>query len=142
MQKVLFFNADSKASFLTNRKKLKAFIPSIAFFYKKKLISLTYIFCTDDYLLQINKHFLQHDFYTDIITFNMGNNNSCIEGEIYISIDRIKDNTLKHNTTLKAEIHRVIFHGILHLCGLKDKSQKDIKEMRAAEDKFLKRYFK
>jgi rRNA maturation RNase YbeY len=141
MQKVLFFNADSKANFLTNRKKLKFFIPSIAFLYKKEFVSLSYIFCSDEYLLRINKQFLHHDFYTDIITFNMGSSSNCIEGEIYISIDRVKDNAIKHNTSLHAEIHRVIFHGILHLCGFKDKSIKEIKAMREAEDNCLKKYF-
>lgn len=141
MQKVQFFNADSKAVFLTNRNKLKAFLPSIAKTYKMQFISLTYVFCTDEYLLQVNNQFLQHDFYTDIITFNMGSLNNCIEGEVYISIERVKENAMLHNTSIANEMHRVIFHGLLHLCGLKDKSKNDIKIMRTAEDRFLKQYF-
>lgn len=137
---VAFFFADTSAT-LTNRTQLKIFIESL---FKKegfKLASLTYVFCCDEYLLGINKSFLQHDFYTDIITFDLSESAKETTGEIYISIDRVKENADTHNVSIKEELHRVIFHGALHLCGYKDKSQGDALKMRAAEDSWLKKYF-
>jgi len=98
------------------------------------LSSLTYIFCSDDYLLEINQGFLQHDFYTDIITFDYSTKTE-VESEIYISIDRVNENASVLNVSLEQELHRVMVHGVLHLCGLKDKTKAQQAEMRAAEDK-------
>ena len=125
---------------LKQRQQLKQFL--LALFKKEKhpLSSLTYIFCSDDELLEINRQFLKHDYYTDIITFNLAPKNAPIEGEIYISIDRVKENALQIGTTITEELHRVIFHGALHLCGYKDKSKVDITEMREAEDRYIKLY--
>ena len=103
---------------------------------------MDYIFCTDAYLLGINKQFLKHNFYTDIITFNLANKKAPIQGEIYISMDRVKENAQIHQTTYKEELHRVIFHGALHLCGHKDKLPGHVKKMRKAEDSYLATYFK
>ena len=127
---------------LSNRSGLKLFIAKTCRAKKKKLERLTYIFCSDDYLLDINKTNLQHDYYTDIITFNLSPDVAIIDGEIYISIDRVRDNAAQLNVTLKQELHRVIFHGVLHLCGLKDKSSKEAKRMRLAENELLTQYFK
>ncbi|MFT3932268.1 MAG: rRNA maturation RNase YbeY [Chitinophagaceae bacterium] len=127
---------------LKDRIKLKAFLLNM---FKKeavKVSSLQYIFCSDEYLLDINKQFLQHDFYTDIITFNLAEKNTPVAGEIYISVDRVKDNAGSLNQSFKRELHRVIFHGVLHLCGYKDKNRKQEAEMRAMEDKYLSLYFK
>jgi probable rRNA maturation factor len=138
---IQFFFTDRKIT-LANRTALKSFIASIFKREKKCAISLTYVFCSDEYLLDINKQFLQHDYYTDIITFDLSSIKEQIEGDIYISIDRVKDNAEQLCTTLKQELHRVIFHGILHLCGHKDKKPVDKKKMRALEEKYLKLYFK
>jgi len=127
---------------LTNRSALKQFIIKTFKVQGKKLDSLNYIFCSDEYLLDINKANLKHDYYTDIITFNLSPDPNIITGEVYISIDRVRDNALQLQVSLKEELHRVIFHGVLHLCGLKDKSVKDAREMREAEEKCLKDYFK
>ena len=127
---------------LTNRTALKKYIPSIFKREKKTLESLTYIFCSDDYLLEINRTHLIHDFYTDIITFDLSEVKSNIVGEIYISTDRVRDNASKLGTTLKEELHRVIFHGALHLCGYGDKTAKEEKEMRNEEGRHLNQYFK
>jgi len=107
---------------------------------KTKLEQLQYIFCSDEYLLEINKQHLQHDYYTDIITFDLSNNPKAVIGEIYISIDRVKDNAQNYEVSFKQELLRVIFHGALHLCGYKDKTQKDQVLMRKAEDKYLHYY--
>jgi probable rRNA maturation factor len=127
---------------LQNKRALKAFIPLLFKKEKKPLESLTYIFCTDDYLLQINNQHLQHDFYTDIITFDLSESTSSPTiGEIYISVDRVKENATTHQTTFEQELHRVIFHGALHLCGYKDKTKNDALLMRNKEDDCLSMYF-
>lgn len=126
---------------LTQRIALKHFIKLIFKTEGRRVKNLNYIFCSDEYLLQINKNHLKHNFYTDIITFNLSQTPAEMIGEIYISIDRVKDNATQLDVTIKEELHRVIFHGVLHLCGYKDKSPKHKKEMRAAEDRYLKLYF-
>ncbi|MBP6024499.1 rRNA maturation RNase YbeY [Ferruginibacter sp.] len=127
---------------LTQRKLLKIFIKDIFKKEKKKPETLTYIFCSDEYLLEINKSHLKHNYYTDIITFDLSERPESITGEIYISTDRVRDNSITLGVTIKEELHRVIFHGALHLCGYKDKTPKDAKRMREAEDRCLNAYFK
>lgn len=138
--KVYFFFQEVKIS-LTRRTGLKKFIGSIFRKEGKKLKSINYIFCTDKALLEINRQFLSHDFYTDIITFDLSDSEE-IQAEIYISVDRIRDNAAQLGTSFKSELHRVIFHGVLHLCGYKDKSQIDQAKMRKKEDLYLAYYFK
>ncbi|MEN9571166.1 MAG: rRNA maturation RNase YbeY [Bacteroidota bacterium] len=123
-----------------NRTLLKKFIDNIFKAEGVKLHSLNYIFCSDEYLLQINKSYLNHDYYTDIITFDLSNSTGIV-GEIYISIDRVVQNASTHKCTITQELHRVIFHGALHLCGYKDKSKRDSVLMRQMEDKYLTLYF-
>jgi probable rRNA maturation factor len=127
---------------LTQRKPLKIFINDIFKIEKKKLESLTYIFCSDDYLLEINKSHLKHNYYTDIITFDLSERTESIIGEIYISTDRVRDNAITLRVAIKEELHRVIFHGALHLCGYMDKKPRDANKMRAAENRCLSAYFK
>jgi probable rRNA maturation factor len=127
---------------LQNKKALKTFIPQIFKKEGKSFETLTYIFCSDEYLLEVNNNFLQHDSYTDIITFDLSESKSSSTiGEIYISVDRVKENTITHQTTFEQELHRVIFHGALHLCGYKDKTKKDALLMRDKEDDCLSMYF-
>lgn len=104
---------------------------------EKNLESLYYIFCSDDYLLTLNRQFLYHDYYTDIVTFNLAVADSPVIGECYISIDRIKDNAKLYNTSIKNEVIRVVFHGALHLCGYADITQQDISIMRKKEDYYM-----
>ena len=99
--------------------------------------SLEIVFCSDDFLLGINQDFLNHDYYTDIITFGEVASDNTISGELYISIDRVKENSSTFNKSLKEELHRVIFHGLLHICGYGDKTAKEIKQMRKKEDYYL-----
>ena len=131
----------AKMPVLAKRKELKSFIEFLFNSEKKELLSLTYIFCSDDQLLKINQDFLKHDFYTDIITFDMSSSGANMEGEIYISVDRVKDNSLLYITEYNNELHRVIFHGALHLCGYKDKTAQQKILMRKLEDKYLDLYF-
>ncbi|HBR53290.1 MAG TPA: rRNA maturation RNase YbeY [Flavobacteriaceae bacterium] len=101
-----------------------------------ELGDITYIFCDDDYLHKLNVQFLQHDTLTDIITFD-NSLGSQIHAEIYISTERVTDNAKQFNTSFVDELHRVMIHGILHCCGLKDKSDQEAQAMRTAEDKAL-----
>ena len=121
--------------------RLKVFIAAALKRYKIKADSLNVIFCSDEYLLDINRRYLQHDYFTDIITFDLAAKGGAVNGEIYISIDRVKENARSVGVSFNNELHRVIFHGVLHLCGLKDKKESDKKVMRREEDKLLSRYF-
>jgi probable rRNA maturation factor len=125
---------------LEERTRLKQFLIALFRKEKKPLAELNYIFCSDQRLLEINRQFLQHDFYTDIITFPLSDFGQPISGEIYISVDRVRDNAREFGSSIKMELHRVIFHGALHLCGYKDKSPRDEKLMRKMEDKYLTLY--
>lgn len=102
----------------------------------KKLGDLTFIFTSDDYLLKVNQQYLEHDYYTDIITFDYCEDDYVI-GDLFISIDRVKDNAQTNNTTFQNELNRVIVHGVLHLCGYKDKSEVDEQLMRQKENQML-----
>ena len=97
---------------------------------------ISVIFCSDDYLKQININYLNHHYYTDIITFDYSDN-KIISGDLFVSIDRVKENAEINNENFNKEICRVIIHGILHLCGYKDKTSKEKEEMRKLEDSFL-----
>ena len=104
-----------------------------------KLKELTYIFCSDSYLLQINQQYLNHDTYTDIITFDNSDIEKMIVGDIFISIERIRENATKFNITETDELHRVIIHGALHLLGYKDKTPVTKQKMTQKEDFYLNR---
>ena len=138
---ISFFFQDTRVT-LTDRTRLKKFICLLFKRHGVNLESLTYIFCTDAYLLDINRKFLKHDYYTDIITFDLSATEGIVEGEIYISVDRLRDNARILGVSVKEELHRVVFHGALHLCGFKDKRITDKKFMRLEEDKNLRHYFR
>ncbi len=99
--------------------------------------NITFIFCSDEYLLQVNKDYLKHDYYTDIITFDYVEGNS-ISGDIFISVDRVRENSVEFNTSYRDELHRILIHGILHLLGYKDKLKKDKSLMTEKENIYLK----
>lgn len=125
----------------TNRKKLKAFISGIFISEHTAFEAVDFIFCSDEYLLGLNKQHLHHDTYTDIITFQLSLKSEPITSEVYISVPRVNENAISFSTTFTHELHRVIFHGILHLCGYKDKFANDVKLIRVREDFYLERYF-
>jgi rRNA maturation RNase YbeY len=138
---VIQFHFPSPCS-LNNRQVLKAFILSVFRKEKQPLERLNIIFCDDNFLLSLNRQFLEHDYYTDILSFPLSDRGKPLIAEIYISIDRVKDNAKNTESSFREELHRVIFHGILHFCGYNDKSKKEIQEIRTAEDKYLHAYFK
>ena len=133
--KVYFF-FEKKGFSLENRSALKNFICSLFKKEKTALESINYIFCSDKKLLEINKTYLKHDFYTDIISFDLSPGPQKV-AEIYISIDRVREYAKELGVSFKNELHRVIFHGALHICGYKDKNKKDRETMRAKENIYL-----
>jgi len=138
-----FYEHQVKAG-LKNKTKLSAFIDGVISDYMKNVqtADINYVFCGDAFLLEMNKNFLEHDAFTDIITFDLSESRKAMQGEIYISTHRVKENAKKYKTTYTDELHRVIFHGVLHLCGFKDKKEKDQKIMRENEDYCLAHYKK
>jgi len=136
------FNKADKSATLGNRTALKSFLEKQIKKEGLLIENLQYVFCSDKYLLDINKQFLAHDYYTDIISFDLSEQKGQLIGDIYISIDRVKENAKTLGTTQGNELLRVIFHGALHFCGYKDKKPADVKLMRSMEDKWLKAFLK
>lgn len=139
IQKVRFF-FEKKGFTLEQRSGLKKFIESMFKKERVKLSSMNFIFSSDKRLLEINKQYLRHDYFTDIITFELSAGGP-VEAEVYISIDRVRDNSNKLGVSFKSELHRVIFHGVLHLCGFGDKSHNEKTVMRRNEESYLRIYF-
>ena len=130
------------AARLKNKRRLSVFLNDLVKQYLRvHKTDLSYIFCSDEYLLQKNQEFLNHDTLTDIITFDLSENESELIGEIYISVDRVRENAEKFSIDYNNELHRVIFHGALHLCGFKDKKRDDKSKMTAMENTCLQQYF-
>ncbi|MGQ3014821.1 MAG: rRNA maturation RNase YbeY [Flavobacteriales bacterium] len=124
---------------LKERTRLKNWLQNLAKAHGYAVQELRYIFCSDDFLLEINRSSLDHDYYTDIITFDLRENTKSkkIVGEIYISVDRVRENASDFGVSFSTEMRRVLAHGILHLVGFKDKSPEQEAEMRREEDKAL-----
>lgn len=138
---ILFFFPSTTVA-LRQRNELKQFLLKMAKKEGRAIASLNIIFCGDAQLLQINQSFLQHDDYTDIITFDLSaSKNEAVTAEIYISAERVRENAKAFQTTINRELHRVIFHGVLHLCGYGDKKPKEVKLMREKEGEWLNKYF-
>ena len=136
MAGIHFFSEDVEFTPKTPRK-LKSWIITSAGKEKASINEVNYIFCSDKYLLRLNKEYLNHNTYTDIITFDNSQSKGEIEGDIFISVDRVKENAEKFNVTFDMELHRVMIHGVLHLIGYKDKSLADKSKMRKKEDACL-----
>jgi probable rRNA maturation factor len=133
---VHFFSADLEFA-LDHPRKTSKWIAESALKEKSVIKEISYVFCTDDYLLKLNQDFLQHNTLTDIITFDYSLSKKILEGEIYISIERIKENAIKFKRSFDEELHRVIIHGVLHLIGYKDKKSADKALMRKKEEAYL-----
>jgi len=135
MAQIQFFSEEIKFT-VPNPRKTTAWIKAAIKKEKANLESINYIFCSDDFLRAMNIQYLKHQTYTDIITFNYGSD-GVIEGDIYISIDRIKENAEKFSVDFNSELRRVIIHGVLHLLGYNDKSKTEKALMRKKEDSYL-----
>jgi rRNA maturation RNase YbeY len=130
---VNFFNEDISFS-LKEKRKRKAWIKQLAAEENHQISDLNYIFCSDEYLLSINLEYLHHDTYTDIITFDNSEENGILEADIYISIERVKENAKILKISEEDELSRVISHGLFHLLGYKDKLKEDSTLMRSREE--------
>jgi len=139
MQKQIYFINESPVTYRLKQKTILCnWIYKTIQAEKKQLIQLNYIFCSDDFLLKLNQKHLNHNYFTDILTFDNSDTKKEIEGDIFISIDRVRDNAKTLKTLLHHELNRVIIHGVLHLCGYKDKTQLEQQKMRTKEDFYLK----
>jgi probable rRNA maturation factor len=125
---------------LRNRTELKDFIAKLLKREGRRVDHINYIFCSDQEILRVNKQYLDHNFYTDIITFELSGKGDPLVSDIYISIDRVRENAGTYGISFRSELYRVIFHGALHLCGYKDKSRKDVELMRSKEEEYLNMY--
>ena len=132
---IRFFYQETKYRIEYPRKTVK-WITESARREKRSVLNVNYIFCSDRYLLRLNKEFLSHDTFTDIITFDDSDGMN-ISGEIYISLDRVKENSLKFNSQFHDELLRVMIHGVLHLAGYRDKKPNEISTMRKREEAYL-----
>ncbi len=124
---------------LRQRDEIRKWLSKIAKSHHHNIVGLQYIFCTDDYLLEINKQFLNHNTFTDIITFDYSKDygRNTAAGEIYISIDRVRENAKTFQARTLDEVHRVMAHGLLHICGFRDKTAKEQVQMRKQEENAL-----
>lgn len=118
------------------KRETTAWIKAVAATYNKKVGEIAYIFCSDEKILEVNREYLQHDYYTDIITFDY-DEGDIISGDLFISLDTVRTNSEQFNTEYDEELHRTIIHGILHLCGINDKGPGEREIMEAAENKAL-----
>ncbi len=136
MSAITYFSEDIVFR-LPHKRQITAWVKKCIQAESYSLTVLNFIFCTDDYLLQINKQYLCHDYYTDIITFNQSEEENTVEGDIFISIDRVRDNASALQTEFGRELQRVLIHGVLHLCGYNDHSDADKHLMREKENFYL-----
>ena len=133
MPKVSFFNEET--SFKPQKKGLlREWINKIVLNKGAKIKEINFIFCSDEYLKKVNTDYLQHDYYTDIITFDNSEEEGKLEGDIFISIDRVAENSTAYASSFTPELHRVMAHGVLHLLGYRDKEEEEINEMREQEN--------
>jgi|SRR5215471_2229743 len=119
------------------RNKIKDWLLLSAFMEHKEVVDIQYVFCDDQYLLELNNKFLHHNTYTDIVTFDDSSRNA-LRAEIYISVDRVRENARNFDTTFKNELLRVMIHGVLHCMGYDDHSQKDKQKIQKKENEYLK----
>lgn len=133
---MLSFHSEEIDFTLSAPKKIIDWISKAVSNEQKELGEICYIFCSDDYLLKLNKEHLNHDYYTDVITFNYSEGNK-ISADVFISIDRVRDNAIKYEVSFDEELARVLIHGVLHLVGYNDKNTEEQEQMTAREDFYL-----
>jgi len=136
---MIIFNSVNVSLPAIDREKVSAWINLVAADYGRNVGDIAYVFCDDEKILEVNRQFLQHDYYTDIITFDYSTD-QYISGDLFISLDTVRSNAALVGSEYEEELHRVIIHGILHLCGLNDKGPGEREIMEAAENKALQSY--
>lgn len=125
---------------LKEKRKISKWINDVIKSHQKKLGNVSYIFCSNEYILELNQKYLNHNYFTDIITFDYCSDN-IVEGDIFISVDTVLDNSHRFKTNFNDELLRVIIHGVLHLVGFSDKTAKQQKQMRVLEDEALSIFY-
>lgn len=130
------YNTDGVKMPKIHKRETSAWIKTVAQEYGKKIGEIAYIFCSDEKILEVNRQYLQHDYFTDIITFDYCEDNT-LNGDIFISVDTVASNAEEFGTSFDNELHRVIIHGILHLCGQDDKTDQEQEQMTRCENKAL-----
>ncbi|MDR0961384.1 MAG: rRNA maturation RNase YbeY [Mediterranea sp.] len=133
---MISYQTDGVAMPSIKKRETTAWIKAVAATYGKKAGEIAYVFCSDECILDVNRQYLQHDYYTDIITFDYSEDDR-IGGDIFISLDTVRSNAAQFGTPYEEELHRVIIHGILHLCGVNDKGEGERQQMEEAENKAL-----
>lgn len=133
---MITYNVDGTRMPKIKKRDTNAWIKAVAQSYGKKVGDIAYVFCDDEKILEVNRQYLQHDYYTDIITFDYTEDDT-ISGDLFISLDTVRSNSEEQGTTYDEELHRVIIHGILHLCGINDKGPGEREQMEQAENKAL-----
>ena len=136
MAQINFFDQDITFN-LPEPRKTRQWIKEVISLEGRQLSGLNYIFCSDGYLLSINQQYLNHKTFTDIITFDNSDGGEDVEGDIFISVERVRENAKKHRTDFDEELHRIVIHGVLHLLGYSDKSARAKSLMRKKEDAYL-----
>lgn len=136
MSELFFFNEECDIPTFFSEERVNQWLRLVANHYSLELGTISFIFCTDSYILDINKKYLNHDYYTDVITFDYREGKT-LSGDVFISLDTVRSNALDFNTTFEDELHRVIVHSVLHLMGFKDKSDEESRGMRLNEDHCL-----
>ena len=136
----IYFHYLVKPFFFPGRTQAKAFIKTILHEHRKEVDAINYIFCSDKYLLTINKKYLKHNYYTDIITFELAQEEG-VTADVFISVDRMRINASAFKVSTSSEIMRLLIHGALHLCGYKDKNSAQSKRMKQLEEYYLDKYF-
>lgn len=137
---MITFNVEVGGFKLVDRNKKKNWLKTLAGLHQNKVGELNYVFLSDEELLKINVEYLDHDTYTDIITFDNSEEEGIVEGDVFLSIDRIKDNAKDFGVEFESELLRVLAHGVLHLVGFKDKTEKDAEIMRTKEEEAILLY--
>lgn len=136
---MIYFNDLDASCRVKNRKAVRRWLSNVISSRDKELGDLSVVLCSDDYLLDVNNQYLDHNYYTDIITFDY-TEKDVVGGDLLISYDRVKENAKQEGVLIQHELRRVMVHGVLHLLGLKDKTKKEAKTMRDAEDVALKMF--
>jgi probable rRNA maturation factor len=136
---MIYFFQEDLTYHLKDKLKVKRWIEAICLDFNKKKVDINFVFCSDAYLLKVNQDFLNHDYYTDIITFDQSDKPRHLKGDIFVSIERVKENAKKNKIPFISELHRVLIHGVLHILGYKDKTSKEKQEMREKEDECLEK---
>lgn len=137
---VLYYSYNVKVPSF-KRREVTSWIKSVAALHNKKVGTIGYLFCDDEKILEVNKQYLQHDYYTDIITFDY-NEGDTLFGDIYISLDTVRTNAQEFGVSYEEELYRVIIHGVLHLCGINDKTPEEQKVMTECENQALELFNK